>query len=448
MNTDFAELTALHQEWQSLQPLKPEHEARLWKKLRLDWNYHSNHIEGNTLTYSETELLLIHGGTHGDHTHREHLEMKAHDLGIEYVRTLASDTSRVLTEGDIRDLNQIILKEPFWAPAITPDGQPTQKWIVPGQYKTTPNQVLLATGGIFSYASVEDTPPRMAALAAWLREQIEDSTLPPVAIATKLHHDFVAVHPFDDGNGRVARLLMNYVLLRFGYLPLVVPTKEKSATSTLSASRMLTTLHALTDYLAGLTAKSLNLGIKAAKGEPIDEPSDVEKELEIFIRQQQGQQDRVVRRSKKSIQDIFRHSIQPLVSAVDAKLKKLGPLFVTHKVIFQPAMGMDERGSLTKALDAILQGIMPQEQFTHVMPLNVQHQFGGYRGQGAGPFGFAVSLHVEFEEFQYFVRTDSREMPKKLYSEPILTDEAETIATKMLADAFEHVKRQTKTARP
>jgi len=60
MNSTFDKLTSLETKWQALQPLTPEHQDRLWQKLRLEWNYHSNHIEGNTLTYGETMLLLLH----------------------------------------------------------------------------------------------------------------------------------------------------------------------------------------------------------------------------------------------------------------------------------------------------------------------------------------------------------------------------------------------------
>jgi cell filamentation protein, protein adenylyltransferase len=92
----------LKKEWDAVQPLEAAREARLWWKLRLDWNYHSNHIEGNTLTYGETELLLFHGRTEGDHTIREYEEMKAHNVAIEHVRELASDP-RPITEADVRD---------------------------------------------------------------------------------------------------------------------------------------------------------------------------------------------------------------------------------------------------------------------------------------------------------------------------------------------------------
>ena len=148
MNADFEALDALKAEWDALQPLTPEDDARLWKKLRLEWNYNSNHIEGNTLSYGETELLLIHDRTTGDHPLRDYEEMKAHDVGIAHVQKLAAE-QRLLGEMDIRDLNKIILKEPYWKEAITPDGRPTRKQVIPGEYKSTPNNVRTATGEIF-----------------------------------------------------------------------------------------------------------------------------------------------------------------------------------------------------------------------------------------------------------------------------------------------------------
>src|SRR5438477_9152456 len=118
MSENFKKLDELRNAWRAVQPLKSEDEARLWKKLRLEWNYNSNHIEGNTLTYGETELLLIQGQTVGGHTIREYEEMKAHDVAVEYIGQLARE-ERVIGETDIRDLNKIILKEPFWKEAET-----------------------------------------------------------------------------------------------------------------------------------------------------------------------------------------------------------------------------------------------------------------------------------------------------------------------------------------
>ncbi len=78
--SSLEKIDSLRQQLKKLKPLKREDEERLWKKFRLEWNYNSNHIEGNTLTYGQTELLLIFEKTTGDHDMREYEEMKAHDV--------------------------------------------------------------------------------------------------------------------------------------------------------------------------------------------------------------------------------------------------------------------------------------------------------------------------------------------------------------------------------
>jgi Fic family protein len=257
------DLRQLATDWAAAQPLSAEHESRLWQRLRIEWNYNSNHIEGNTLTYGETLLLLIHGRTRGDHLLREYEEMRGHDVAIELVRSLAKD-SRPLTEGDIRDLNRIVLKEGFWRVAQTPDGEPTRKWVEPGRYKTQPNHVLTATGEIFHFATPEETPARMAAFVQWLRAEMETPTLALPALLARAHHDFIRIHPFDDGNGRVVRLLLNYVLLHAGLLPLVVKSRERRRYLEVIAFADAGDLAPLGEFLADALRWSLRLGLDAA----------------------------------------------------------------------------------------------------------------------------------------------------------------------------------------
>ena len=194
---------------QSLRPLKAQDQQRLDKKFRLEFNYNSNHIEGNTLTYGETELLLFFDKTNGGHDFREYEEMQAHDVALKIIKEESADTERQLTEQFIRSLNKCILVKSFWKDATTLDGKATKKEIVPGQYKTSPNSVRLSNGEIFNYASPEDTPVEMQKLVASFNKNYKEEH--PLILASLLHYQFVRIHPFDDGNGRVARLLMNYV---------------------------------------------------------------------------------------------------------------------------------------------------------------------------------------------------------------------------------------------
>ncbi|MFM2167976.1 MAG: hypothetical protein RIS79_2347 [Verrucomicrobiota bacterium] len=438
MSTTFDTLTALRDEWQALQPLSAENEARLWKKLRLEWNYHSNHLEGNTLTYGETELLLLHDRTTGNHSHREYLEMKAHDVGIEHVRTLAEDQTRLLTEGDIRDLNKIILKEPFWAPAMTEDGAATRTEVIPGQYKSTPNNVRLPSGQMHNYTSVEDTQPQMTELSDWLKAELKTPTMHPVACAAKLHHDFVCIHPFSDGNGRVARLLVNYVLMRSGYLPLIVRTEDKANYLTALHLADAGDLTALVGYFHQLTEWSLNLGIKAAKGESIDDPSDIEKELKIFIRNQQPHHDEVKQRSPELVRELAELGLRALVQRTTEKVRQLEPLFTSSSVEVHPTFS-----GTAKEAGAVLNELSYRLESNSDMVLTFR--FLGYKGQAPDPFNVDTHLRLFFDAFRYHISVKNTEVLKRLYTEPLLTDEAEKLATEILAGVFLHIKKLSGT---
>jgi len=304
MMADFDSLNALKGTLNSLSPMDPENEQRLWQKFRLEWNYHSNHIEGNTLTYGETELFFLHDKIQAGHTHREYVEMKAHDATIEHVRELARE-ERPIGEADIRDLNKIALKEPFWKEAETAEGKPSRKQVIPGEYKTTPNNVRTATGETFFFAKPEETPAKMQALEDWVRRELERGVLHPVEIATRCHHDFVLIHPFDDGNGRVARLLVNYILLRNGYPPVIVRSEKKAGYLAGLQEADVGNLIPPTEHLAAELRWSLETAIKAAKGESIEELSDAEKEIALFVRQQTSQKRDVLPVSPEILRDLY-----------------------------------------------------------------------------------------------------------------------------------------------
>ena len=223
-------LINLHKQWLFVQPLPEENNQALWQWIRLQFNHYSNSFEGNTLIYAETQLLLIHGRTIGDHTIREYEEMKAHNVAFKYMCELAKK-KRHICEADIRDLNKICLKEPFYKKARTPEGQATTKKIIPGQYKKQPNHVVTQTGEIFYFATPEETPSKMEELMRWtqdwLKKDREEQYKTFLSFLAKLHKKFIYIHPFDDGNGRVVRLLLAYILVRLDFLPMVLNDREQ-----------------------------------------------------------------------------------------------------------------------------------------------------------------------------------------------------------------------------
>ncbi|MDO7886887.1 Fic family protein [Hymenobacter cheonanensis] len=279
----FADLDRLKAELDALRPLAPEQEQRVLQKFRLDWNYHSNAIEGNSLTLGETRSLLLHGLTAEGKPLRDHLDIKGHDEAVRGLEEIVHD-DRPLTEQFIREMHQVLLGDEHYKPAYTATGQPTRQRIVPGQYKTSSNNVRTATGETFYFASPEETPARMNDLLIWYREEVEAPTLHPVALAAEFHHRFVSIHPFDDGNGRMSRLLMNLILMRHGYPITVIKADETTRNRYLAA---LSEADAgepepFLRFIIENVEASLRLMIRAAKGESIDEPDDLDKKLALL----------------------------------------------------------------------------------------------------------------------------------------------------------------------
>lgn len=223
----MSKIDNLYKEWLALQPVKEELRQRLDEKFMLEFNYNSNHIEGNTLTYGQTELLLLFGRVVGEAKMKDLEEMKAHNVCLKMTIAEAGEKDRPLTESFIRILHQTMLREDYTVYRQLPGGVNTSYVVHAGCYKTRPNSVITPTGERFEYASPEETPALMTDLIQWHNQAEADEKLTPVELAALFHYRYIRIHPFEDGNGRIARLLMNYILLRHGYPMIVIRSKNK-----------------------------------------------------------------------------------------------------------------------------------------------------------------------------------------------------------------------------
>lgn len=280
----FATLNRLKADLDALRPLAPEQERRVLQKFRLEWNYNSNAIEGNSLTLGETRSLLLHGLTAAGKPMRDHLDIKGHNEAVLWLEDFVR-SQEPLTEYFIRSMHQLLLGEAYDTPAHTPDGLPTRKRIVPGQYKTSPNNVLTATGEMFYFASPEETSSRMTELVDWYRQEEAIPTIPPVALAADFHYRFVRIHPFDDGNGRMSRLLMNLILLRHGYPMTVIKAADRNRYLAALSEADAGEFEPFLRFIIENVEAGLRLMIRAAQGESIDEPDDLDKKLALLKKQ-------------------------------------------------------------------------------------------------------------------------------------------------------------------
>lgn len=320
-------INKLKAELDQLTPFSEENQRRLRKKIRLEFNYNSNHLEGNTLTYGQTQLLLDYDKFSGDAPVSDIEEMKAHDLALSDIIQVAKESERPLTEQFIKELNKTILVKSFWKDAISPDGHPTRKEIKVGQYKTSPNSVQLKNGEIHEYASPEETPALVRDLLKWYQDNSE--VLHPVQLAAEFHYKFVCIHPFDDGNGRVARLLMNYILLKHHYPMIIVKSEDKENYLTALQKADTGDLMALIEYMEKQAIASLELYIKAGKGEDLDELGDIEKQIEILKREKLTKT-KIFKTPKVSF-DLINHIHKDLWNPLDRLLNKFNDFFAEAK---------------------------------------------------------------------------------------------------------------------
>lgn len=214
--------------WRGLQPLAETDQYRLSRRFTVDFNYNSNHIEGNTLTYGQTELLLLFGKVIGEAAFHHYEEMKASDVGLRMMLLESRDTAHPLTQNFIRTLHHTLLREDFTVYRTLPGGIQTSYTIHAGQYKTRPNSVITRYGDRFEYASPEETPALMASLVDWYNDAEKEGELSPIELAVLFHYRYIRIHPFEDGNGRMARLMVNYILSRHGYPMVVVRSRLKT----------------------------------------------------------------------------------------------------------------------------------------------------------------------------------------------------------------------------
>jgi len=284
---EILQALSLKQQLDSLRPIEPEKEARIMQKFRLDWNYHSNNLEGNSLTYGETKALLMFGITAQGKPLKDHFEVTGHNEAINWVIDVVKG-DYPLTQNFIRELHTLLLKEPYQVDAQTPDGKPTKKWIQVGSYKTLPNHVHTKTGEMFYFATPEETPAKMGDLIAWYNEQIDEAEFNPILLAAEFHYKFIRIHPFDDGNGRTARILMNFILMKFGYPPVIIKTEDKANYFAALQLADAGQLQAFLNYIAQNLVHSLNIMIAGANGESIEEPDDIDKEIALLEKKLTG----------------------------------------------------------------------------------------------------------------------------------------------------------------
>lgn len=202
MKDILTEIDKLQEEINAFRPLSKELLKQIRKYYRVGLTYTSNAIEGNSLTESETKVVLEDGITIGGKPLKDHYEAIGHAEAYDFLNSLSK--GKAISEEDIKSLHRLFYHRIDEKKA--------------GQYRKVK---AIITGSKYPLPAPEEIPAFMKGLTPRIKKLRE--TKHPVEASALAHKDFVFIHPFVDGNGRVARLIMNLVLLQTGYNIAVIP---------------------------------------------------------------------------------------------------------------------------------------------------------------------------------------------------------------------------------
>jgi len=171
---------------------------------RIEYTHNSTAIEGNTLSLIETKLLLEDKISIGGKELREIYEVTNHAKAYDYVRQCVAK-NKPLDENTVKDIHQILMEN------IQPGGiyrNVNVRITGAGFQPPSPNEMYVQVKGFFA-------------------DLAYNTNVPPIELAAWVHAEFVRIHPFTDGNGRVSRMIMNYQLMSDGWLPVSVAKEDK-----------------------------------------------------------------------------------------------------------------------------------------------------------------------------------------------------------------------------
>ena len=416
MSNSLKNCIELKEELDQLRPLSSDDEQRIMQKFRLDWNYHSNHLEGNSLSYGETKALILFGITAQGKPLKDHFEITGHNEAINWILEVV-DQGRPLTENFIRELHKLILKEPYEIDTVSPDGLPTKKTINVGSYKTSPNHVKTVTGEIFRFATPEETPVKMHDLVKSYNEKSKEEGVNPIILAARFHYDYIRIHPFDDGNGRTARILMNFILLSFKYPPVIVKTEDKHNYFAALRQADAGLLPEFIDYIGSNLEESLKIMISGAKGESVEDEDDIDKELALLEQEVRASSQLGVKRQKKILEQFYKSTVLPLFLNFENKSEKMTRFYYTHDKTFC-LNGMELNG-----IDELFVNEMFSNSLSIDFNFTMTSTYQMFNQRGFGNFNFSSNITIDCTSTEYVFKTLGGKTLKRLYGEQLNPNE-------------------------
>ena len=438
--------------------LSTEVKKKINYKFRLDWNYYSNSMEGNTLTMDETRSVMVGNINVENKPIKDILEMNGHDKVIIDILKVGKGEIR-LSEARIKEIHKGIMHE---------ENEDDKKKI--GVWKTSPNYIINYKKERFDFISPEEVPEKMHELlnktnaAIDLIKKKKKNAPHPLDVALQFHLDYVVIHPFYDGNGRTARLLTNLLLISFGYPPFWIKTNERDI-----YNQYIADIQGyggkpdlFFEYTADMIIRSQQIVLDAIAGKEIEEPDDMDKKLALLEQELAtiDSNEEVKKQFDKDVLfEIYDSWFTKLMNEVVPAIQKFNKFFTgtQHWISFSNAIGSTQfvNESPSEILEKLKQELVRNDNHVsyHDCKIDLQAQYGSFIKGGLKSFGCNYGFSIKFDKIKYEVYVDefTETVPRtqvklyeKLLHKPLSDSEIKTLVSRLTSTIYEHIDSYSK----
>lgn len=408
-------------------------------KFRLDWNYYSNSMEGNTLTMDETRSVMVGNLTVGGKPIKDVLEMKGHDEVINDILRIGKGEARI-SEARVREIHQGIMHE---------EDEAKKKKI--GGWKTEPNYIYNYKNERFDFALPAEVPARMHDLLNKTNTAIDAITSNkkdaphPIDVALQFHLDYVIIHPFYDGNGRTARIFTNLLLISFGYPPFWVKTNERTIYNQYigDIQGYGGSPDLFFEFAADMILRSQQLVLDAIAGKEIEEPDDIDKRVAMLDRMMEGMDEPIQKTQNEEVmKQMLSEVVEPLFRKVFEKILKISSLFSSTDFTYFIDGGGSEHNNINDLIENIEIGWEQKKGI--VGNINLQIRLSKLKKLGTKAFDMHEEIRINFEKHKYQVLLQDKETIDRLYHQILSSEKIDEIASKFVNILINRIEEQVK----
>lgn len=403
-------IDALQQRNAAAGPLSAEVKRRLEHKFRLEWNYHSNVMEGSSLTREETRSIMLRVMNIENKPDKDVMEMRGHDEVITPLLRMAKGEVN-LSEARIKEIHKTIIHE-----------EDTEKRKQLGQWKKEQNYVTNYRGERYDFVQPAEVAEAMHQLLDRTKADIDKierkakDAPHPALLAFDFHREYVTIHPFHDGNGRTARIFSNLLLMRFGFPPVVIRVRDKNTYNQLLAEVQGygAPTEAFNEFMGQRLIQSLELVEDAIAGRTIEEEDDLDKRLtlldkELAAADPNERLERVL--SKETLSWMLDTWILPMLQQGIPVAQKFNKYFVNinHQIGImnvghvpfteEPAADTINKVRETWQAQGDRVGLSDSKVYLHL-------SYGSFKHFGTRAFGCNYNLEIKLDYHSYSVFVD------------------------------------------